>query len=200
MDAAHSELDLGVTAEWPLYLDHADGDADLSRLLQSTVDPPGGWAWINAMTYSSYLPLSWRTYYVYLVETALAQLYPDRRPSHLLGLLAAGNPGEPELDFDELVRDARLSRALGVPEIVIYKLTPAVLREHGDDVIRRLDRTVNETPSEKLQVPFSRPASVLVYGVAALDVLLDMTGWGVLVLLAWGLVCGLLVWKENPLR
>jgi hypothetical protein len=56
MAEEYPELDLGVTALWTLYLDGIDGDPDLSIIHRSSVEPPGGWAFINVMTYSSYLP------------------------------------------------------------------------------------------------------------------------------------------------
>lgn len=69
------------------------------------------------------------------------RLYPAAQVSHLIGL-AGTAPAEPELSYAELVRDARLSRALGVREIVIFLLDTA-LREFGDDFIRRFNADVN---------------------------------------------------------
>ena len=53
------ELQIGVTAMWPQYVDVLDGDTDLALLLRSPVNPPGNWDFINLMTYSSYYPSDW---------------------------------------------------------------------------------------------------------------------------------------------
>lgn len=193
MGEEYPSLDLGVTASWILYLDSIDGDADLSIVARSSVDPPGGWDSINVMTYSSYLPSSWRAYYVYLVERAMARLHPDLQPSHLIGLAIRGNPGEPELDFDDLVRDARLSRAMGVREIVVYKLNDRALEVFGDDFVHRLSVAANDVrPDSTVEVPFSRPASVLVCGAMIVDALLDIRGWKGLAFVVWAVLSGLL--------
>ncbi len=112
MNEIHREYpgrQLGVTALWAHYLDSLDGDADLSILMRSPMNPPGNWDFVNLMTYSSFVPPDWRAYYVYLSERAMMRLYPPDRVSHLIGLIGGGMPGEPLIDFDELVRDARLS-------------------------------------------------------------------------------------------
>ncbi len=180
MKMEHPKLRLGVTANWPWYLDRLDGDADLARTQRSPVDPPGGWGFLNVMTYSSYVPASWRAYYVYVVERAIALQYDTDRPSHLIGLVGGGFPWEPLLDFDGLVRDAQLSRALGVREIVVFQLNGA-LEAFGEDFVRRFAEAVNNAPVDlNVDIPFSRPASVLIFSVLVVDALFDARrhgGW-----------------------
>jgi len=65
----------------------------------------------------------------------------------LIGLVGKGMPGEPLLDFDDLVRDARLSRALGVHEIAVFQLDWA-LQVFGEDFVRRLTAAVNGPQSD----------------------------------------------------
>lgn len=196
MKGEYPNLELGVTALWPLYMDNLDGDLDLSIIHRSTVDPPGSWDYINVMTYSSYFPPSWRAYYVYLIERAMAQRYPEHQPSHLIGLVGGGFPGEPLLDFDDIVRDARLSRAMGVREIVVFQLDGA-LEVFGDDFIRRFTAAVNDVQSDStVKVTFSRPASALLYGVVAADALLDVRSWKGLLLIAWMALSGLVVYRS----
>lgn len=186
-------LQVGVTATGPHYLDGLDGDPDLSIAMRSPVDPPGGWDYINVMSYSSYFPPAWRAYYVYLAERAMARRYPTTQVSHLIGLVGAGMPGEPLLDFDDLVRDARLSRALGVHEIAVFQLDWA-LQVFGEDFVRRLTAAVNGPQSDvTVAVPFSRPVSAMFYGVAAADTLLDARGWRGLFWLAWAVLSGAIV-------
>lgn len=185
---------LGVTAVPSLYLDRMDGDADLSIVFRSSVDPPGNWDFINSMTYSSYYSLTQRAYYVYMVERALARLYPDQQPSHLLGLIDQGMPGEPIIGFDDLVRDARLSRALGVPEVVVFKLSDRVLQEYGPHIVRQMDTAVNEIPVDSIvEVPFSRGGSFLVYGALLADTILDVLSWRVLLFIGWTLTSAIVV-------
>ncbi len=191
MHREYPELSIGVTATGAHYLDGLDGDPDLAVLMRSPVDPPGGWDFLNVMTYSSYLPSDWRAYYVYLVEHGMARRYPTGQVSHLIGLVGGGFPHEPLLDFDDLVRDARLSRALGVREVVVFQLDGA-LRQFGDDFVRRLNDAVNGVPSE-LTIPFSRPVSLLVYGVAVADALLDVRGpWG-WAWIVWAIACVVII-------
>jgi len=115
--------------------------------------------------------------------------------SYLIGLVGGGMPGEPLLDFDELVRDARLSRALGVREIAVFQLDGA-LRVFGDDFVRRLTAAVNSSqPGAAVAVPFSRPASLLFYATAAADALLDVRGplgW------AWIALSGMIAFRTYP--
>ncbi len=147
------------------------------------------------MTYSSYFPSAWRAYYVYVVERAMARRYPAAPASHLIGLVGGGFPGEALLDFEDLVRDARISRALGVREIVVFQLDGA-LRAWGDDFVRRLNAAVNGSqPSVSVAVPFSRPASAMLYSAVVADGLLDIRKWG-LVWIAWAIVCLPLAWHR----
>jgi hypothetical protein len=121
-----------------------------------------------------------------MVERTMARLYPELLPSHLIGLADQGWPDEPVLDFDDLVRDARLSRAMGVPEIVVFRLNERALERFGDDFVERLAFAVNEAqPDEMVEVPFSRPASMLIYGTLCADALLDAVGAKGWFLLVW---------------
>lgn len=187
---ADPDLEIGATAMWMHYADALDGDADLSVLFRSTVDPPGGWDFINLMTYSSYLPSEQQLYYVYLSERAMVVLYPDEDVSHLIGLIGTGLPGEPLADFENVARDARLSRALGVSEVAVFHLNGA-LDLWGDDFIARLNDAVNRE-DVILDVPFSREVSLSFFGVRVLDALLDVRGdrawlFIVLAIAAWRL-------------
>jgi hypothetical protein len=205
MHCEYPELRIGITAVWLHYVDGLDGDTDLSMILRSPADPPAEWDYVNVMVYSSYFPPAWRAYYVYLIERAMARRYqegsatslcstsyPGNRVSYLIGLVGGGFPGEAVLTFDQLVRDARLSRALGVCEIVVFQLQGA-LRAFGDDFVGRLTTAVNDvSPSTRLEIPFSRPASLMLYGIALLDALLDVRGqWGWL-WLGWLVLSGLI--------
>lgn len=185
------DLQIGVTASGPQFLDGLDSDTDLARILRSPVDPPGGWAFLNMMTYSSYLPDEWQPYFMYVSEYGLMRRYPGQRLSYLIGLV--GSPSEPEHNFDELVRDARISRALGAKEIVIFRLDGA-LKEYGDDFVRELTKQVkgNEVRAP-IEITFSRPVSLLVYGLLLGDALLDIRGSRVLLLVGWMVVSGLLI-------
>ncbi len=195
LDTTHRnypELRIGVTALWPHYVDALDGDADLSMLMRSPLNPPGGWNFVNLMTYSSYLPPDWRAYYVYLHERAMMRLYPAERVSHLIGLVGGGMPWEPLLDFNDLARDARISRALGVREIAVFQLDGA-LRVFGEDFVRRLTDAVNRLPpGTTVPVPFSRPASLLFYATAAADALLDARGPCGVAVIGWIALCGII--------
>jgi len=184
MKREYPDLSLGVTADWTYYIDTLDGDADLSIVQRSPVDPPGTWSYTNAMIYSSYHPPAWRAYYVYSIEQAMARRCPDCQRSYLIGVV--GYAADPLLDFDDLVRDARLSRAMGAQEIVVFYLNGA-LRDFGDDFVRRFATAVNNTdPELVVQVPFSRPASLILYGVTFADALLDVHSWkGLLLAASW---------------
>ncbi len=194
----YPDLRLGVTAMWAHFLDRLDGDADLSIAMRSPLDPPGGWHFVNLMTYSSYYPESWRPYYVYVLERAMARLYPAERVSHLLGLVGGGMPGEPVMSFEELVRDARISRALGVREIAVFQLDGA-LRVFGNDFVRRLNEAVNgEEAIGPVNIPFSRPVSIMFYGIAVADSLLDVLQSQTWLYAIWIGVSGWLVWRFTP--
>ncbi len=191
----YAALRLGVTAMWAHYFDPLDGDADLSIVLRSPLDPPGNWDFVNLMTYSSYYPESWRPYYVYVLERAMARLYPAERVSHLLGLVGGGMPGEPVMSFEELVRDARISRALGVHEIAVFQLDGA-LRVFGNDFVRRLNEAVNrEAMIEPVKIPFSRPVSIMLYGIAVADALFDVWQSQTWLFVLWIGTSGLLAWR-----
>lgn len=193
----YSDWRIGVTSNWPQLVDKVDGDADLAVTLRSPVDPPGEWAFVNLMTYSSYLSSEWRAYYVYLLETQMAHRYPGAEVSHLIGLVGYGFPWEPLLDFDDLVRDARLSRALGVREIAVFQLDGA-LQVFGDDFVRRLIESVNCDSCTPVRVPFSRPASLVVYGIAVADAVLDVRGWGGWLWLGWASLSGMIIRRRRP--
>lgn len=183
-------LQLGFTANWPQYVDLFDGDSDLARILRSPVDPAPRWTYVNLMAYSSYLPdPAWRPYFMYTVERELPRQFAQHPLSYLIGIV--GYPPEPLLTFDELVQDARLSRALGADEVVIFRLEGS-LKEFGDDFVRRLTLQVNGPASQTpLAVPFARPVSILLFAQLLLDSLLDVVHWP-------GLLAGLglaaLVW------
>lgn len=190
-------LTLGVTALWMTYLDRADGDPDWALAERSTVGNPAYWDWTNVMAYSSYIPSADRAYYLYLVAQTIAHLDLNRQPSYLIGLASPGNPGEPVLTFDELVRDAQISRAMGVQEIVVYKLDDRMLQSFGPDFVRRLNSAVNEPASgQALQVPFSRYASLSVYGLLVIDAVLDVGGWGRIGLVGWMVLSGWVAWRR----
>ncbi len=191
----HAGLSIGVTSLWSHFADTIDGDADLAIMLRSPMDPPGGWDFVNLMTYSSYLPADQRPYYVYVYERAMARLYPPDRLSHLLGLVGEAMPREPLMDFDELVRDARLSRALGVREVVVFQLNGAV-EVFGNDFVQRLNAAVNGVmPASEVRVPFSRPVSLVFFGTLAADALLDGIQSRSILLLLWIIVSGWLAWR-----
>jgi len=194
----HPGLSLGVTALWTLHLDRVDRDADLSIIHRSSVEPPGHWNFVNVMTYSSYIPVSWRAYYVYLIELVMENSYPELPPSHLLGLVDAGRQGEPILDYGGLVRDARLSRAMGVPEVVIFRLNDRVLEQFGESFVRRLASDINEMPTtQAVEIPFSRPASMLIYGTLLADAVLDARGSLAWLFLGWVALSGLLTYFSS---
>lgn len=165
--------------------------------MRSPMDPPGGWDFVNLMTYSSYIPSDWRAYYVYLHEQAMAKLYPRDRVSHLIGLVGEGMPGEPLMGFDDLVRDARISRALGVREVVVFQLDGA-LKVFGEDFVRRLVGAVN-SPDAVINVQFSRPVSIMFYATALADALLDVHGPRVWLWVTWIVLSGVIArrWRRG---
>ncbi len=189
-------LALGVTALWWTYLDMVDSDLDWALVTRSTIGAPADWDWVNVMAYSSYVSSAERAYYLYLIEQTVTHMSPNLQPSYLIGLASPGNPGEPVLSFDELVRDARLSRAMGIRQVVVYKLDSRALQSFGPDLVRRLYSAVNEpSPDPAIPVPFSRPASLAVYGLLAIDGVLDMCGWRGLSLVGWAILSGWVAWK-----
>ena len=190
----YPNLRLGVTAMWAHFFDPLDGDADLSVVMRSPLDPPGEWDFVNLMTYSSYYPESWRPYYVVVLERAMARLRPTEQVSYLLGLVGGGMPGEPVMSYEELVRDARISRAVGVREIAVFQLDGA-LRMFGDDFVRRLNGAVNGDESiGPVDIPFSRPVSIMFFGIAVADSLLDAVDSRMWLLVLWIGVSGILAW------
>jgi len=64
------------------------------------------------------------------------------------------------------VADARLCRALGVGEVVVFQLKGA-LEKHGQEFVARLNTAVNHD-NEPVRLPFSRPASLFLFGTAVL--------------------------------
>jgi len=191
----YPSLQVGVTASWMQYLDGVDGDADLAVFERSPVDPPGGWDFVNVMTYSSYFRPEQRAYWVASVERGMARRYPTGHISHLIGLVGGGFPEEPVLGFDDLVRDARISRALGVREIVVFQLNGA-LQVFGSDFVRRFSAAVNgpQAPASVV-VPYSRLVSLAHYGLAAGDALLDSRGPRVWLGIGWALISGMIAWR-----
>jgi len=197
MSQTHPGLQLGFTAGWPQYVDTLDGDSDLSLILRSPVDPPQSWTYVNMMTYSSYLPdPAWRPYFMYLVEHELPRQYAQHPLSYLIGIV--GYPPEPLLTFDELVRDAQISRAMRADEVVIFRLEGS-LKEFGPDFVRRLTAQVNGPAApESLTVPFSRPVSILLFLQLFFDSLLDLRHWPGLLLLGWGALSAFLIRRSRP--
>ena len=121
---------------------------------------------------------------------------PDCQRSYLIGVV--GYSADPLLDFDDLVRDARLSRAMGTQEIVVFYLNGA-LRDFGDDFVRRLAEAVNTTdPDLIVQAPFSRPASLILYGFNFADALLDVRSWkGLLLATGWMVASGIIAFRST---
>jgi len=195
----YPDLKIGVTAMWAHYVDVLDGDADLSIVMRSPMDPPGGWDFVNLMTYASFVPPDWRAYYVYLHEQAMAKLYPRDRVSHLIGLVGESMPGEALMGVDDLVRDARISYTLGVREIVVFQLNGA-LKVFGEDFVRRFVTAVN-SPDAVINVPFSRPVSIVFYATALVDALLDVRGPRVWLWIAWIIASGVIArrWSRGDL-
>jgi hypothetical protein len=147
------------------------------------------------MNYTSYYPASWRPYLLARIVWGMEQLYPEREPIHLIGIVGGGFPWEPVLTFEEVAADARLSRALGVPEVVVFQLKGA-MEKHGDDFVSRLDTAVNHTEGT-VSLPFSRPASIWLFGTAALDALFDLFGARLWLALVWLVVSLMVVWRQS---
>ena len=184
----HSDLEIGITAFIWLYLDDCDEDADLSGILKTTANPLQEWDFINVMTYSSFFPSSWRPYFVYLVEKVISNQLPQKRTSYLIGLIGKAGVGEPLMEPGDIVRDARIIRATGAEEVIVYQLIPAVQR-YGDDFVKNIYGRVNNSIGKEVIVPFSRPVSLMVYGILLADVILALLSYkGIIVLLllmAW---------------
>jgi hypothetical protein len=143
------------------------------------------------MAYSSYYPRPSRAYYTYLLERIMTRLYPEYQPFYLIGVVGYRN--EPLLSYDELVRDAHILRALEAHEIGVFYLGGA-LQDFGDDFVQRFTIAVNGTGAEStVRIPFSRTASMVVYGVAAGDALLDIVGGRAVFFAVWLVLCGLIV-------
>ena len=176
---------IGITAVWPLYIDGIDGDNDLAVLWRSPVDPPGKWDFVNVMVYSSFLPKNHRAYWVASTERYMTRRFPSNQVSFLIGLVGGGFPWEPLLDFDSLVNDALICRALGADEIVVFQIKGA-LQSFGNDFVQRFATAVNE-PRANLtaSVSFSRPTSVRHFAYALLDAILDIRGPKIWFWLLW---------------
>lgn len=195
LNQTQPNLQLGFTAMWPQYVDQWDGDSDLARILRSPIDPAPRWTYLNLMAYSSYLPdPAWRPYLLYVAETQLSHQYPNQPISYLIGIV--GHPTEPLLTFDELVRDARLSRALGANDVVIFRLQGA-LQQFGPDFVRKLTSQVNDPAQTPPSIPFARPVSLLLFAQLFLDSLLDLSHWPGLLALAWAFLIALRV-RQRP--
>lgn len=191
-------LPIGVTASWPLFADQLDGDSDLAAFYQTAVDPPGNWGFVSVMNYTSYYPTSWRPYLLARIVWGMERLYPEQQPIHLIGIVGGGFPWEPVLEFEEVVADARLSRALGVPEVVVFQLKGA-LDKHGDDFVERLYTAVNETDGT-VTLPFSRPASLWLFGTAVLDALFDLVMGPLWLALFWAVISFGIIWQQNKIK
>ncbi|HQV68944.1 MAG: hypothetical protein WAU96_04590 [Anaerolineae bacterium] len=163
-----------VTSIFPLFADGFDGDNDIATLLQSPVDPPGNWSTLNLQAYTSYMPEESRTYYLWLLMHGMQTRYPNRQTSYLIGLAAPGFSWEPVLSEAELVRDARIARAMNAPEISVFHLRGA-LERFGDDFVARFTDVV-QAPSPNVEVSFSRTASLAIFAIFAADGLLDLRG------------------------
>jgi hypothetical protein len=197
IDAFHKQYpdqEIGITAVWPLYVDRIDNDNDLAVLWRSPVDPPGGWDFVNVMVYSSFLPENHRAYWVASTERYMAHRFPSSQVSFLIGLVGGGFPWEPLLDFDSLVDDALICRALGADEIVVFQINGA-LRSFGNDFVQRFATAVNE-PKENLTVTisFSRPSSIRHFAYALLDAILNVRGPQIWLWLLWVVSSTVFTW------
>lgn len=66
----------------------------------------------------------------------------------------------------------------------------------GEDFVRRLNESVNGAGSnEPVSIPFSRPVSILFFGIAVGDSLLDALYSRTWLLVLWIGVSGLLAWR-----
>ncbi len=191
-------LPLGVTASWPLFADQLDGDSDLAAFYQTAVDPPGNWGFVSVMNYTSYYPTSWRPYLLARIVWGMERLYPEQQPIHLIGIVGGGFPWEPVLTFEEVVTDARLSRALGVSEVVVFQLK-AALDRHGADFVGQLHTAVNKTDGT-VTLPFSRPASLWLFGTAVLDALFDLVMGRLWLALSWVVISFGVIWQQNKIQ
>lgn len=186
---------IGVTAVWPLYIDKIDNDNDLAVLWRSPVDPPGKWDFVNVMVYSSYHLKNHRAYWVASTERYMTHRFPSSQVSFLIGLVGGGFPWEPLLDFDGIINDALICRALGADEIVVFQINGA-LRSFGNDFIQRFATAVNE-PKENLTITisFSRPSSIRHFTYALLDAILDIRGPQIWFWLLWTVSSGIFTWR-----
>ena len=192
--AQYPDQKIGVTAVWPLYVDKIDNDNDLAVLWRSPVDPPGGWDFVNVMVYSSFLPENHRAYWVTSTQRYMIHRFPSSQISLLIGLVGGGFPWEPLLDFDSLVDDALICRALGADEIVVFQINGA-LQSFGNDFVQRFATAVNE-PKENLTVTisFSRPSSIRHFTYALLDAILNVRGPQFWLWLLWVVSSTILTW------
>jgi hypothetical protein len=124
----------------------------------------------------------------------MAIRYPAKEVSYLIGLVGGGFPWEPVMDFEPLVRDARVLRAGGAPEIVVFQLNGA-LDQFGPDFVRRLTAAVRS--DEPVTVPFSRGASVLLFAFCAADALLDLLGLAGVVFVIWMAIAAIIARAQS---
>ncbi|MCL4267091.1 MAG: hypothetical protein KJ069_28185 [Anaerolineae bacterium] len=193
--AVNPRMPLGVTASWPLFADQLDGDSDLAAFYQTAVDPPGNWGFVSVMNYTSYYPASWRPYLLARIIWGMERLYPEQSPIHFIGIAGGGFPWEPVLTFEDAVANARLSRALGVSEVVVFQLKGA-LDKHGEDFVERLHAAVNETDGT-ITLPFSRLASLWLFGTAVLDAMFDLLVGRLWLLLVWAAINFSIIWRQE---
>jgi len=125
------------------------------------------------------------------------QRYKKESPSYLIALVGGAGPGEPLMGYDDLLRDARISRAMKAPEIVVYQLNLA-LEEFGHDFVRRVSEDVNNIPDDmKIRIDFSRPVSGLVFAVLTADAIMDIRSWKVIFLLLWIVISAFLLKRKK---
>jgi hypothetical protein len=70
----------------------------------------------------------------------------------------------------------------------IYLHFDGAHQQFGPDFVRRFTAAVN-SPQPEVVVPFSRPASLLIYGAAVADALLDARGLWDWLWIVWAIVC-----------